>query len=266
MRDRDLDGRRGGAGRALPRGQRRTVRARARRRRRRPGPRTRGCLADRIAAALLPLALVAAGAALLLPSEEATDRSDLVLAALVALTALGIAPRELWELRGRWQTVVALSLAPFAVLVPLACTISRLFESPVREGVLTLGMSSTEVAAVGLVALAAGDAALALGALTGSLIAAATVGPVLIGLLADTSSGVDTGSLLGRFALVVLANAVSARRSSRSGAGFSSRWPRALSASSSRPPGAGSGRSCRRLTSTRTSRLRRSCSPTTGPT
>jgi predicted Na+-dependent transporter len=100
--------------------------------------------------------------------------------------------------------VLALSLAPFAVLVPLGWVLSRLFDSPVREGVLTLGMSSTEVAAVGLVALAGGDAALALGALAGSLIAAATVGPVLIGLLAGTSVSADTGALLGRFALVVL--------------------------------------------------------------
>ena len=176
-------------------------------------------LAERIAAALLPLALLAAAAALVLPSERAAEQGDLVLAALVAVTALGIAPRELWDLRDRWQAVLALSLAPFAVLVPLAWAISRLFDSPVREGVLTLGMSSTEVAAVGLVALAAGDAALALGALAGSLIAAATIGPVLIGLLADPSTGADTGSLLGRFALVVLlplAAAVAAR----------ARWPR----------------------------------------
>jgi BASS family bile acid:Na+ symporter len=60
------------------------------------------------------------------------------------------------------------------------------------------------VAAVGLVALAGGDAALALGALAGSLIAAATVGPGLIGLLAADAAGTDTGALLGRFALVVL--------------------------------------------------------------
>ena len=160
--------------------------------------------ADRIAEALLPLALVAVAAALLLPTEQVADRGDLMLAALVALTALGIAPRAIWELRSRWQAVLALSLAPFAVLVPLAWAIGRLFDSPVREGVLTLGMSSTEVAAVGLVALAAGDAALALGALTGSLIAAATIGPVLIGLLADTSASANTGELLGRFALVVL--------------------------------------------------------------
>ena len=82
--------------------------------------------------------------------------------------------------------------------------LSRLFDSPVREGVLTLGLSSTEVAAVGLVALAGGDAALALGALAGSLIASATLGPLLIGLLAADAASTDTGALLGRFALVVL--------------------------------------------------------------
>lgn len=69
---------------------------------------------------------------------------------------------------------------------------------------LTLGLSSTEVAAVGLVALAGGDAALALGALAGSLIAAATVGLVLVGVLADASASANTGALLGRFAPVVL--------------------------------------------------------------
>jgi predicted Na+-dependent transporter len=160
--------------------------------------------ADRIARMLLPLALAAVALALLLPSEDVAARGDLVLTVLVALTALGIAPRELWGLRTRFTAVLALSVAPFLVLVPLAWALSRLFDSPVREGVLTLGLSSTEVAAVGLVALAAGDAALALGALTGSLIAAATLGPLLIGLLAADAASTDTGSLLGRFALVVL--------------------------------------------------------------
>ena len=56
---------------------------------------------------------------------------------------------------------------------------------------LTLGLSSTEVAAVGLVALAAGDAALALGALAGSLVAAATLGPLLVGVLAADAAGAD---------------------------------------------------------------------------
>ena len=150
------------------------------------------------------MALLAVALALVLPSGEAAARGDLVLAVLVALTALGIAPRELWELRGRWKTVLALSLLPFAVLVPLAWVLSLLFESPVREGVLTLGLSSTEVAAVGLVALAGGDAALALGALAGSLVAAATLGPLVISVLAADAASADPAELLGRFALVVL--------------------------------------------------------------
>jgi BASS family bile acid:Na+ symporter len=160
--------------------------------------------ADRVAEALLPLALAAVGLALLVPSDQIAARGDLVLAALVALTALGIAPNDLWALRDRGREVLALSLLPFAVLIPLAWGLSLLFDSPVREGVVTLGLSSTEVAAVGLVALAGGDAALALGALAGSLVAAATIGPLLVGLLAPDAAATDAAALLGRFALVVL--------------------------------------------------------------
>lgn len=171
-------------------------------------------VADRIAEALLPLALAAVGLALLLPSDGVAARGDVVLAALVGLTALGIAPNDLWALRDRGKAVLALSLMPFVVLVPLAWALSLVFESPVREGVVALGLSSTEVAAVGLVALAGGDAALALGALAGSLIAAATVGPLVVGLLASGAETADAGALLGRFALVVplpLAAGVAAR-------------------------------------------------------
>jgi BASS family bile acid:Na+ symporter len=161
-------------------------------------------LPERVAGALLPLALAAVGLALLVPSEGVAARGDVVLAVLVALTALGIPSRELWGLRERWREVLVLSLAPFAVLVPLAWAISLLFDGPVREGVLTLGLSSTEVAAVGLVALAGGDAALTLGALAGSLVGAATVGPLLVGVLAADAATADSWALLGRFALVVL--------------------------------------------------------------
>jgi hypothetical protein len=134
-------------------------------------------VADRVAGALLPLALAAVALAVLLPSEEIATRADLLLAVLVVLTALGIAPHELSDLRTRVTAMAALSRAPFLVLVPLAWVLSRLFNSPVREGVLTFGLSSTEVAVVGLVALAGGDAALTLGALAGSLIAVATPRP-----------------------------------------------------------------------------------------
>lgn len=154
---------------------------------------------------LLPLlAAIAVLAAVVVPSRGVADRGDLILAALVALTALGIAPARLWRLRRRWRAVLALSLAPLAVLAPLAWAVSRLFDGPVRDGTLALGLSCTEVAAVGLVALAGGDAALALAALTGSLVAAAIGGPLLVGVLADPAGGADPADLLGRFVLVVL--------------------------------------------------------------
>jgi predicted Na+-dependent transporter len=152
---------------------------------------------------LLPLALAAAALALLLPWQGLAERSDWALAALVVLTALGIPPAELAMLRERKLALTALVVAPLALLPLLAWAVSRLFAEPVREGVLALGVSSTEIATVGLVALAGGSAVLALGAVTGSLVVSALAGPPLLSLLAG-GTDVAVGELVGRFALVVL--------------------------------------------------------------
>ena len=154
---------------------------------------------------LLPLACAAGALALVAPSAVVAERSDIVLAALVLFTALTIAPSELAQLPARRAEVTALVLAPFAVLVPLAWVASRPFDDAVSDGVLALGVASTEIAAIGLVALAGGRAALALGALTGSLVIAALAGPPLLGLLAGAGGDdVAVGELIGRFALVVI--------------------------------------------------------------
>jgi bile acid:Na+ symporter, BASS family len=157
----------------------------------------------RTADLLLPLAVVAAALALLVPSKTLAERSDWILAGLVLFTALGIAPSQLATLRERKLALATLVLAPFVLLAPLAWAVSRLFAEPVREGVLALGVSSTEVAVVGLVALAGGGAVLALGALTGSLVVSALAGPPVLSLLAG-GTDVAVGELVGRFALVVL--------------------------------------------------------------
>jgi bile acid:Na+ symporter, BASS family len=157
----------------------------------------------RTADLLLPLAVVAAALALLVPSTTLAERSDWILAALVLFTALGIAPSQLATLRGRKLALAALVFAPFVLLAPLAWAVSRLFAEPVREGVLALGVSSTEVAVVGLVALAGGSTVLALGALTGSLVVSALAGPPVLSLLAG-GTDVAVGELVGRFALVLL--------------------------------------------------------------
>jgi predicted Na+-dependent transporter len=159
--------------------------------------------AERVAGAVLPLTLAAAAAALVVPSGAVARRADLLLAALVALTALGIDPRRLAALRSRPGAVLALSAGPLVVLVPLAWALGRAFDGPVRDGVLALGVAPTEVAAVGLVALAGADAVLALAVVAGSLVASAALGPVLLAALGG-SGDVALGPLLGHFALVVL--------------------------------------------------------------
>jgi predicted Na+-dependent transporter len=159
--------------------------------------------AERIAGAVLPLTIVAAAAALAAPSPEVAERTDLLLAVLVALTALGIDPRRLWALRARPGRVLALSAGPLVVLVPIAWALGRAFDGPVRDGVLALGVAPTEVAAVGLVALAGADAVLALAVVAGSLVASAALGPVPLAALGG-SGDVDLWPLLRSFALVVL--------------------------------------------------------------
>jgi len=153
---------------------------------------------------LLALAAAAVVLAVVVPSTAVAARSDVVLAALVAFTALGIAPAQLATLGERPIALGALVVAPFLVLVPLAWLISRVFSGATHDGVLALGVSSTEVAAVGLVALAGGSAVLALGGLAGSLVVSALLGPVALGALADGGSDVAVGELVVRFSLVVV--------------------------------------------------------------
>jgi bile acid:Na+ symporter, BASS family len=153
---------------------------------------------------LLPLAVAAAALALVVPSRALSERSDLLLAALVLFTALGIDPAKLAGLQRHAGAVAALIVLPLALLAPLGWLVSLAFSGAVGHGVLALGVSSTEVAAVGLVALAGGSAVLALGVLTGSLVLAAVAGPLLLGALAGTDADVAVGELVGRFSLVVL--------------------------------------------------------------
>jgi predicted Na+-dependent transporter len=150
----------------------------------------------------LPLVLLAAIVGLVAPSPSLAERADLILAALVLAVALTIEPRRVWAALARWQTVAVLSFLPFLTLLPLALALGALFETPEREGLLALGLASTEVATAGLVATAGGNAALALAVVSVSLVAAAVVAPIAAPLLAE--GGGDPGELLVRFSLVVL--------------------------------------------------------------
>jgi predicted Na+-dependent transporter len=155
--------------------------------------------------ALTPLAIVAAVLGVIVPSGALSARSDVLLAALVLATALGISFGDLARLRDHCRPVLVLSVMPLIVLGAAGWALGRPFAQPVRDGVLATGLSSAEVASVGLVALAGADATIALGALTGSLVAAAVLGPVAIAALGAPGAGqASTLHLLGRFGLVVL--------------------------------------------------------------
>src|ERR1700744_953571 len=156
---------------------------------------------------ILPLTLIAAALALLVPSGAVAARSDLLLALLVLATALGIPWSEIAALRARAATVAVLSIAPLVALAAFAWLLGHAFGTATSDGLLAVGLSSSEVASVGLTALAGADATVALGAVTGSLVLAALAGPVAIGWLAGGHGHAHGGSghLLARFAPVVLA-------------------------------------------------------------
>jgi BASS family bile acid:Na+ symporter len=154
--------------------------------------------------ALILMALVAAALALIAPSAAVAHRSDLLLALLVLATAMGIPAAELAGLRRHAGAVVFLSIAPVLVLGGAAWLLSLAFAGATRDGLLAVGLASSEVASVGLVALAGADATVALGVVTGSLVVSAVLGPVAIGILATSAGHGGTGHLLVRFALVVI--------------------------------------------------------------
>ncbi|MDQ6730090.1 MAG: hypothetical protein M3022_07285 [Actinomycetota bacterium] len=158
--------------------------------------------------ALTPLALAAAALAIVVPWRTLADHSDLLLALLVLATALGISAGELRGLREHRAAVVVLSIGPLVALAAIAWLVGRAFDADVRDGLLAVGLSSSEVATVGLVALAGADATIALGAVTGSLVLAAVAGPLAIGVLSGEAGHAGSGGaagLLVRFALVVIA-------------------------------------------------------------
>lgn len=141
------------------------------------------------------------------PSGGAARGVDELLAGLVLVTALDIDPRALHAVARRWRLVLALTAGPFLALGAIAWAISAFVHGALRTGVLAVGLSPTEVAAVGLIGLMAGPAEIAVAVLAGSLVLSALAGPPLLGLLVTPAVGVqalDVLALLGRFALVVI--------------------------------------------------------------
>jgi BASS family bile acid:Na+ symporter len=150
----------------------------------------------------LPLVLMTAAAGLLWPSREAAGHSDLILAVLVLAVALTIDPRRFRAVARARRRIAAAVLLPLALLLPLSIAVAAVFDGAPHDGVVALGLASTEVASAGLVALAGGDAALALTVVALSLGVTAAAAPLVAPLLVDTS--IEPGELIVRFSVVVL--------------------------------------------------------------
>jgi predicted Na+-dependent transporter len=161
-------------------------------------------LLAKLSDAVAPLAVIAVILARLAPSHSLSDDSDWLLAALVLLTAIQIDPGELAQLKRRFAIILALAVGVLLADTALAWIVSRPFAGTTRDGILSLGLASTEVASVGLIGLAGGETVFALGILTVSLVASAILGPLLAGALAHTTGHGGSLAILGRFALVVL--------------------------------------------------------------
>jgi predicted Na+-dependent transporter len=120
----------------------------------------------------------------------------------VLAVSLTIDPRRFRAVARARRRVAAAVLLPLALLLPLAIALAALFSGATHDGLIALGLASTEVATAGLVALAGGDAALALTVVALSLGLTAAAAPALAPLLVDTS--IAPGELIVRFSLVVL--------------------------------------------------------------
>jgi BASS family bile acid:Na+ symporter len=160
--------------------------------------------AERVPDALPVLALAAAGLARLVPSHAIADHVDLLLAALVLLTALDIDPRQRTELASHVRTIVLLVIVPACALAALAWLISRFVAGDLRDGVLALGFAPAEVASVGLIGLIGGMAEAAIAVVGLSLVVSAVTGPPLLAALAGGAQAARPLALLGHFGLIVL--------------------------------------------------------------
>jgi predicted Na+-dependent transporter len=163
-----------------------------------------GLAAAGIPDALPALALGAAVVARLAPSAALAARVDVLLAALVLVTALDIDPRRLVAVHARWRLVLLLATAPLLALGAASWALGQAAHGATRTGVVSVGLSPTEVASVGLIGLIGGPSEVAVAVLACSLVLSALVGPPLLALLAGGAHGADALPLLGRFAIVVI--------------------------------------------------------------
>lgn len=172
----------------------------------RPVPPRGALLAGRLEALLAPLVVVVGAVGIAIPSPaRAVDRLgavDPTLAVLVLTAGMAVEASPLGRARRYGGRLLAVLAASSLVLPALAWALGRLASGPARGGILAVGVAPSEVASLGLAAVAGGEVAIAGALLVGSsVVTVLASGPILELLSGSTST--KAGGILGTLALVV---------------------------------------------------------------
>lgn len=180
--------------------------------------RASGVLAGRVEALLVPLVVIVGAIGIAVPSQgrslDGAGAVDPTLAVLVFTAGLAVDAGGLGQARRIWLRVGAVLAVSSVTLPALAWGLSHLVSGPARGGILSVGVAPSEVASLGLVAIAGGEVAVSAALLiASSIITVLASGPILAVLSGATS--VRAGGLLTTLALVIglpLAAGASVRR------------------------------------------------------
>ena len=128
---------------------------------------------------------------------------NVLLAVLVFATAVTIEPAALRRAALAWRRLLAALAVGVTALPALSWAASRMVPAgPLRDGVLVVGLAPCEIASVATTVMAAGEAAVAAGALIGSTISAVAVAGTILAM-EDGQAGLRPGGIIASLALVV---------------------------------------------------------------
>ncbi len=183
-----------------------------------PLPTLVAALAGKVESLVVPLVVVVGAVGIVVPGPSRAAASagavNPTLAVLVFTAGLTVETASLAAARRRGRRVLAALAVSSAVLPALAWALSQVVSEPARGGILAVGVAPSEVASLGLAAMAGGEVAISAALLVASsMVAVVASGPVLS--LLSGAPGVHDGGVVVTLALVVgipLAGGVLLRR------------------------------------------------------
>ncbi len=171
-----------------------------------PMPARIAALAGKLEVLLIPLVVVVGAIGIAVPgparSADAAGVVNPTLAVLVFTAGLTVEAAGLGRARRRGLRVITALAVSSLVLPALAWALSHVVSGAARGGILAVGVAPSEVASLGLAAMAGGEAAISAALLVSSSVVAVVVSGPILSLTSGTAD-VHTGGVLVTLALVV---------------------------------------------------------------